>query len=527
MPTKNYPLIKKRISEIQKELKVLSKKGIKKEVPEYISREMQDNISYLGTQIYNFKNSKAFNFHSIKEKFFTTIGIEYTFLKRFNSKEKEVDICNKLIKLSDKRQTWNKQVHGDGIDVIEFASPVHKNWKDMLENYRNTVKLAKDSGLVLKRKDCGSGGGHIHMGLPKAWTLDFKLRFLKVFYADINLRPYLNWVFNESIDDGNASSMFTDYNGAKFMMTLFEPRYFSSEQIYRDSQYIDFNTMHNLSTKNFALRYDNEFDTVELRIFDMMENEKMLEDYVEFANAYFRFIYYLTLRGYSWNTETCEIDLFKEYTPEDYKKPFSIPNTLFDRFKNKKKTIERFEKFLDILGLDKKKYRKYIKKNYEERLKLSKVGDVKMDYDTIKSFVWPERVFVNSEENVDGKYDNLNSASDHSEDIVVNIRANNQEDISIEAFEAFNEVTTSDSLESSEVADNNSSGEVFSERLEVRPALNSNQTLTTSNELTTLSGVQDPLRRIRVLSRIIAEDLLKKMEETPRNGQKITISTTW
>jgi len=292
-----------------------------------------------------------------KEKLFTTIGIEYTFLKKKKVKMTEEEIVKKIIALSDKRQPWNKKVHQDGINVIEFASPAHKTWKDLLNTYRVTVATAKKVGLATKRHDEGSGGGHIHLGIPKHWHTTFRLKFLKVLYLDLSSRPYLNWIFNEPIDDKNASSLLSSRDGIKLLKKL------------EHKTYINLNDVENISGKNFGVRYDGDYDTVEFRIFDMVESEQMLEEYIEFVNAYFRYIYNIVKNNY--------------YSIEYGISYYNVSNKSLDKYREKKIVVADFNKLLKELGLNPSKYKKYITKNYDARIKLSQSCGVKMDYDSL------------------------------------------------------------------------------------------------------------------------------------------------
>lgn len=332
-----------------------------------------------------------------KEKFFTTIGIEYTFLKRKQSKVTEDEIVKKIIKLSDKRQKWNKNVHQDGRNVIEFASPVHHDWEDLLKTYRKTVAIAKKVSLVTKRHDEGSGGGHIHMGIPKHWNTKFRLKFLKILYLDLSSRPYINWIFNEPIDDKNASSLLTQREGVRFASHLSK------------SSFINLNKLDNFSGKSYCVRYDEEYDTVEFRGFDMVESEQMLEEYIEFINAYFRYIYNVAKNNF--------------YSTDFGVSYYNINKTSLDRYRDKKFVVSEFGRLLKELGLNPVKYRKYISKNYDVRIKLSQRGDIKMDYDQMAEIDFSN---INKRdydyEDEECEYDNRRTSSEGYPDVNGNYR---------------------------------------------------------------------------------------------------------
>ena len=293
-----------------------------------------------------------------KDKFFTTMGIEYSFIKSKWDKRTEDEVVKQFQKLSDKRQKWNSRSHQDGTNVIEVPSPVHRSWDDMLSNYKKMKSNAKKCKLIITKNDEGGGGGHIQLGMKPNWKTDVRMKFLRNIYMDITYRPYLNWMFNEYVDDKNANSFLTTISGIKFIFDVNKHTYY------------DFNKGNGcddwMETKDYAVRYNTNYDTVELRFFDMPANEEMLEDHVEFANAYFKYIY-LTAIEYQSN-----YDSYLEH----------ITHETLNKFKSKKYVISEFNNFLIKLGLNPKRYKKY-HKNYEARLALSKQNVVCMDYDLL------------------------------------------------------------------------------------------------------------------------------------------------
>ncbi len=522
MKTNNISTINDSLKKINKDIKAISRKGILRDVPKKTSDLFKRNVEDISHSIERVVNTSIPNLISAKEKFATTFGVEYTFLQRFNSKKNDNEIADKIIKGADKRQPWNKKVHTDGLHVIEFASPVHKNWQDMLKNYRIIKSHARKNHLLYKRSDCTGGGAHIHMGLPRKWSTEFKLQFLRNFYVDISLRPYLNWFFNDTIDDINANSMFTSDSGSKTIMQIIDPSYFNVElQQARPAWLIDLALLSELSTKDYACRYDSEFETLELRIFKMVENEKMLEDYVEFANAYFRYIYNFTKNNYY--SQDYEIEFHKEYAGEKQNYFLQIPNTIFDRFKSKKYTIKRFNDFIEQIGLKSFKYKKYIK-NYEARLECYKNKEVKMDFDMTKSFEWPNRTYSGKKVN-DGGIEFKSSAtgsisgeSNEYQDTPANTENNNYQDTSVNIeippsiFDGDCEISEATVTET------------------VRESLGSaEQSISQSSLNETRIQTEDPVQKLGMITRMLSGEVISKLTSTPRSGARITInvSTIW
>jgi hypothetical protein len=226
----------------------------------------------------------------------------------------------------------------------------------------------------------------------------------------------------------------------------------------------------------------------------------MLEDYVEFANAYFRYIYNYTKNHYY--SQEYEINLQKEYSVEKTNWYLQIPNTLFDRFKNKKYTIKRFNEFVELIGLKSYKYKKYIK-NYEARLSCYKNKEVKMDFNMTKDFPWPNRTY--SGEKQDGGIEFKKSIEPANLTI------------------CDGETNVCDSMETTEI-------EIVLDSSELVNSIVNTESVSTSHDLTiNVPPVEiiDPIKRLNMLSKRLAQELLINLEENPRDGRKIMIKTTW
>jgi hypothetical protein len=499
MSNTNYKKLIFDLKETKKNISKLKRVGLKRELSSKKDNIIKEHLENLYLNVSRIINEQCFKIKPAKEKFFTTIGIEYTFLKKINSKKNEHEISKALTDNSDKRQPWNKRVHKDGEDVVEFPSPVHKNWNDLLNTYRKIVSKAKKEGLLLRRSDCGSGGGHIHMGLPKQWSTEFRLRFLKNFYMDISFRPYLNWIFNEPIDDENANSFLTQEKSFSIIFDMHDNAY--------SNPCINLNVLSGIGSKNFAVRYVSKYDTIELRFFDMMRDEKTLEDYVEFANAYFVYIYNLTEDFY-----------YDGYSLSDLSdnKMENLKNSL-NKFRNKKYTIKEFENFLNELNLNIKNYKKYIKINYEKRLWFRKIGYVKMDYDMIKDN-WPKDTNVlNTTElgfqepgsgyNFSGHFTNSNAASSF---ITPTTNTRHTRLVSSVMPIDFSQSCSAISEENSQI----NSVEEREIALEI-------------NNLEQFSDNLDVVQKLKKISDIIAQELILNIHSTPSNGTKIKITATW
>lgn len=264
------------------------------------------------------------------------VGVEYSC---FSVNESEnYDKYIELERYIKKRQHLDNlfQVHMD-FDVIEITTKPHKTHSSLVLAYKKLARAMKELELVGRQDGFGSGGLHFHFDLPKMKT-HYVCSFLRDLYVDMANRPYLNWIFNEPIDNVNANSFYQNVDSRRFITKLDKSKYF------------DFNTLHaaNFSKKTKAIRYDAYTHTVELRIFDMVVSEKEFVAVLNFACNY----YELFSLDCSSNYDQVQLKL----TKENYNSPSKL-NVYLDEFKE----------LLHRLNLRYEDYITFIERNYNVR----------------------------------------------------------------------------------------------------------------------------------------------------------------
>jgi hypothetical protein len=279
-------------------------------------------------------------------------GIEYTFVQYPGDRRCREDIAARL------EHKGFPRAHTDP-GVVEIPSPPHTDLKDAKRFFERLGKATAFERLVprwitvYKNGDefhSGTGGGHVHVELPK--NRAEKTQLLQQLIFIMVKRPWLNWVFNEWGDTLNANWMYENGLVSSFIDNRGRFRASScNDPFYRTSEM--------LCDNDYALRINNEYQTVEFRIFDAPRSWQQVKDHVDFALA---LVKWAQKRGKNFeraktNFPTRQVgfygrvaaDFSKHYkTVEDVRRPF--------------------KKLIKQLGLDWKRYAKYLK-NYSDRLK--------------------------------------------------------------------------------------------------------------------------------------------------------------
>lgn len=208
----------------------------------------------------------------------------------------------------------------------EVSTPVVTSRQEV-DTYFTQFKHFVDKINVTLDRDqakCNLGGCHIHMSMPKISEIKQNL-FLRNVAILMTNYPQLNWGFNDPNDNQNANSMLTEYprkaidktNSALFDLIDFNVNnewdyydYDCGERTVKKSHWIypfkDNNNVFKIFThkplhvglnKEFAIRYNEYFKTVEFRIFDM---PKTLDQHIlhyDVANSIYNYCLDLTKKG--------------------------------------------------------------------------------------------------------------------------------------------------------------------------------------------------------------------------------------
>lgn len=210
----------------------------------------------------------------------------------------------------------------------EVPTPIVTNTKDVTRYFNEFKNFVVTNGfsIDLHTANCGLGGCHIHLGLEDM-TDEFKTRFLKNVGIFLTNHPQLNWAFNDPNDNCNANSMLTEYGLSSNQISIFAKNnietvcYVSDEDesevetsLFEIPQYKDThilnpfkddkiplnaylsNPLRVFLKKRFALRYNEDYKTLELRIFDMPKSLKQHILHYDVAMAIYNYCYETTLK---------------------------------------------------------------------------------------------------------------------------------------------------------------------------------------------------------------------------------------
>jgi hypothetical protein len=303
-----------------------------------------------------------FKFATEKGELPCKVGIEYTFISENKplSSSDALDKFNKLDNLVNaasykKGFTYLKEfnrIHFDN-GCVEIPSPPHEKYDELINYYHRVTAISKEYGLVGWKNKYPGGGMHFHLEFPKNLQITDALKLLKYLYIDMANRPYLNWIFNEPMDNINANSFFVDKESYLFIQTI------------EKSDFFDYNALlaAKFWKKERPIRYNESTNTIEFRIFDTARSESELIAMLNFiCNYYENFIIGLGL---------CDPIYFERpYFDFGRKLKHNARN-----FRNKKKLDQYLLDFLDlckVLHLDYDNYVTFINRNYKTRLKWGK-----------------------------------------------------------------------------------------------------------------------------------------------------------
>lgn len=235
----------------------------------------------------------------------------------------------------------------------EVSTPIIKT-KDEAIRHFNEFQLFVDTNNLTVDPDlamCGLGGCHIHLGLETIPQKQRKLFFQNVIVFLTN-NPQLNWGFNDPNDNINANNLLEDisedkdgirsrtdsfssvrYERHKILMDMYDKATSVLKAVLKYPFEIELH-------KKFSIRYNEEYKTIELRIFDM---PRTLEQHIlhsDVAQAIFHHCLAKTKKGILARVE------YKSQA--DYKVPL-------------KEAKRKFTKVMKDLGVDIKRTRHQIK----------------------------------------------------------------------------------------------------------------------------------------------------------------------
>lgn len=276
--------------------------------------------------------------------FFSTVGVEFTYLP--GGKEKPSDeSCDEYVRRIEKDfrkarvKPWG--VYNDE-NAIEICSPVCRSIEELRAFYLVMERIVRKHRLVTHRKDVYSGGGHIHVGVPRRWKRNPTLlatRMVAVFRWLARM-PCLNWVFNEWCNQTSArpfsvESLPYDFGGLVVHQAPLIPVGAGIADV------LDVVSI----GKPFMALYASETNTIEFRFFDAKRNWEEVLLHVNFLNASLHFLEMVPLGRY-FNGRVPTLD-------DDYRES----------------ALLQFRHWLQNIGLKESDYERFIAMNYRVREK--------------------------------------------------------------------------------------------------------------------------------------------------------------
>jgi len=224
--------------------------------------------------------------------------------------------------------------------VIEVTSEPIKSWTTFINWNKKIRKLAENADLTPEVDWVGGGMGHHHIDFQEPEILDNLFRIVAA-------RPYLAWIFVHPSDKKNAVSLASWFLEYKTDI----PWYMSGDLYFSASSY---NCIYPEGRGNvISVRNIYLHPTIEWRGFDAAIDMEMQVEHTAFLQA---------LVKYAQDTATLakKAKLFKS------KK--AALKVLTDYATNFDKCVNDFYEFIEVLGLPKERYERYVETNLKARI---------------------------------------------------------------------------------------------------------------------------------------------------------------
>lgn len=157
----------------------------------------------------------------------------------------------------------------------EVPTPIAKSLNSVKNYYNQFMEFVKESDLTteINKSYGGLGGCHIHLDLSYL-ELDVKKLFLKNIAILLSNNPWLNWALNDPNDNVNANSLLCrsltkEVNDGVIILRKTKSQERKIKKANNALEIFLMDPFYNVLKKYYALRYNMEYDTVELRIFNM------------------------------------------------------------------------------------------------------------------------------------------------------------------------------------------------------------------------------------------------------------------
>lgn len=245
-------------------------------------------------------------------------GIEFTFVEGKSASNSAYEAAIKLRKCRGLRKAHDDQ------GALEIPTPILNSVAEAECFYKHCLMpRVSPLGFVARRVDKlkdgselyhGTGGGHIHVELPKK-----RLERNQVMVNLIRLisdRPWLTWVFNEFMDDENSRALISCDTVRELINGDYKIGLSGYPQEEEDPM---FSLLSTCGGKSYALRFHYEYKTVEFRFFDAPRSWAQTKSHLEFALALYKHAKLSETHHYSTYYKESDVDKSKAGVRRDFK----------------------------------------------------------------------------------------------------------------------------------------------------------------------------------------------------------------
>jgi hypothetical protein len=294
-------------------------------------------------------------------RFFSTMGIELTWLyhKKDPMEQERMFAYAALVRIALKENGVPcHHIHLDDL-ALEIGTPALGTMDAARRYYHLLLESLAVYPLVTHREDCTSGGGHIHVAIPKniLKSPSFLLLFLTNLFRDTTNRPYLNWIFNEWATKESSKSLVW-LKKQMYRHSLFENETDRKmlEVIFGNPKIKGLKTYDILKlfacNKGYSVRVEpaetGKPATIEFRYFDAKKSFLEIELHLKFVDAYMKYISELTVNGTIVSSKVKTAAHLAAFARKD-------------------RAVSEFQTLLRKLGLNYADYRDFVETNYRAR----------------------------------------------------------------------------------------------------------------------------------------------------------------
>lgn len=246
--------------------------------------------------------------------------------------------------LSDKisNYKWINDNYESDVTGCEVPTPIVKKKIEVTKYFNDFNSFVKKTNLTLdiNKARCVLGGCHIHLDVSQV-SINKRKQLIRNIAILLTNYPQLNWGFNDVNDNINANSLLTA-SGLSIEDTLVwntDGAQINLENNPLINLFLN-EPLNIVLKKKFAIRYNQEYKTVEFRIFDMPKNLKQHLLHHDVAVAIYNYCLNLTNKGIKLKLE--------------YKKLSDYNFTL-------KESIIKFNEILTLLKIDTSRTNRMVK----------------------------------------------------------------------------------------------------------------------------------------------------------------------